>query len=410
MKELKFKDFSTNIENLKWNNSIKRNSEIYKRPNDIRSDFARDYTRIIHSNGYRRLKTKTQVFFATTSDHVCTRIEHVNHVASVSGTIAKQLGLNEELVQAIAVGHDVGHAPFGHHGESVIKSIAQEKIEKGGFWHEKNSLFFLDKIETLRDEKGIKRNLNLTYAVRDGIISHCGEVDENAIFPRKDWIDLNKIERPNQFQPYTWEGCVVKIADKIAYLGRDIEDAISFKILNYAHYKHLKLLLSKYLKNENIREINNGILIHRFIMDLIKNSSPDKGIRLSQNYLELMKEIKTFNYEVIYNYWRIQEFKKYATLIINTIFDTLMRYFELREFTVRMSQSRKNFPSISQYFEDWLIIYSNYNLRFKQKRKYETQIVYDVNDRESYVKCCLDFISGMTDSFAIKCFEEVISF
>ena len=117
----KFKEVSANPSNPIWNKFIDREETIYQRPNDIRSEFARDYTRILHSNGYRRLKTKTQVFFATKNDHICTRIEHVNHVASVSTTIAKNLGLNEELVNAIALGHDIGHAPFGHHGETVIR-------------------------------------------------------------------------------------------------------------------------------------------------------------------------------------------------------------------------------------------------------------------------------------------------
>ncbi|WP_321996814.1 dGTP triphosphohydrolase [Draconibacterium orientale] len=410
MTDKKFYDVRITSENTKWSNSVGRINSIYQRPNDIRSDFARDYTRILHSNGYRRLKTKTQVFFATKSDHICTRIEHVNHVASVSSTIAKHLGLNEELVSAIAIGHDVGHAPFGHHGETVLKRLAQENIKEGTFWHEKNSLFFLDNIETLKDEKGNSKNLNLTYAVRDGIISHCGEVNENAIFPRTENIELDEIEKANQYQPYTWEGCVVKIADKIAYLGRDIEDAMYFRILNFKHYKELRSIIAKHLNNDNLREINNGILIHGFIMDLLDNSSPDKGINLSENYLGLMNDIKAFNYRVIYKYWRIEQFKNYATLIIETIFKTLMRYYDLNEFEVRIAISRRNFPSISHFFEDWLVKYSNINPEKRKKKKYVNRIIYDVQNKESFAKCCVDFISGMTDSFAIKCYNEIISF
>lgn len=410
MTDKKFYNERATIENQNWDNLINRENDIYKRPNDIRTDFARDFTRILHSNGYRRLKTKTQVFFATKSDHICTRIEHVNHVASVSSTIAKYLGLNDELVSAIAIGHDVGHAPFGHHGETILKGLAKEYIQGGTFWHEKNSLFFLDNIETLKDEKGYSKNLNLTYAVRDGIISHCGEVNENAIFPRNENIDLNNIAKANQYQPYTWEGCVVKIADKIAYLGRDIEDAIYFRILNFKHYKELGKIIAKHLGKDNLREINNGILIHGFIMDLVKNSSPEEGIKLSENYLGLMNEIKTFNYRVIYKYWRIEQFKNYATLIIETIFNTLMRYYELNEYEVRMAISRRNFPSISHFFEDWLVKYSNINPEKRKKKKYVNRVIYDVNCKESFAKCCIDFISGMTDSFAIKCYNEIISF
>jgi dGTPase len=140
--------------NLKWAECIKRENVLYHRDSDIRSEFSRDYNRIIHSNAYRRLKHKTQVFFATRNDHICTRIEHVTHVASISYSIAKFLGLDTELTNAIAVGHDLGHAPFGHKGEEVLKKITEEKIEKT-FWHEQNSLNFVDNIEVLLDENAV---------------------------------------------------------------------------------------------------------------------------------------------------------------------------------------------------------------------------------------------------------------
>ena len=109
--------------NEKWENSITRISPLSHKPFDIRSEFDRDNTRILHSSAYRRLKHKTQVFFATNNDHVCTRIEHVNHVASISKTISKALGLNVSLAEAIALGHDLGHSPFGHHGERIIEKM-----------------------------------------------------------------------------------------------------------------------------------------------------------------------------------------------------------------------------------------------------------------------------------------------
>jgi len=168
----------------KWDAAIHREYDLYKRENEIRSPFARDYTRILHCTAYRRLKHKTQVFFATTNDHVCTRIEHVNHVNSVSKTIALFLGLNSELTDAISLGHDLGHAPFGHMGEMVLESHTKQLVPEFSFWHEKNSLRFVDHIETLEGPEGKYINLDLTYAVRDGMICHCGEVNQNGITPR----------------------------------------------------------------------------------------------------------------------------------------------------------------------------------------------------------------------------------
>lgn len=122
----KFVHFASNSDNPNWNKHIERCGELYKRNDDIRSQYERDYTRILHSLAYRRLKHKTQVFFNIDNDHICTRMEHVQHVESVSCTIAKFLGLNQDLTQAIAMGHDLGHAPFGHEGEVELTKIRKE--------------------------------------------------------------------------------------------------------------------------------------------------------------------------------------------------------------------------------------------------------------------------------------------
>src|SRR6266511_2838285 len=142
----KFKNVAIQAENPKGGQCIKREQDIYRREDEIRSEFSRDYNRILHCTAYRRLKHKTQVFFATRNDHICTRIEHVNHVASVSYTIANCLGLNTELTMAIATGHDLGHAPFGHAGEEILRGLAQAELGEN-FWHEKNSLRFIDYCE-----------------------------------------------------------------------------------------------------------------------------------------------------------------------------------------------------------------------------------------------------------------------
>lgn len=211
-----FADFSSvkmDENNPKWEAAISRKNEIYQKEYDLRTPFERDIHRILHSNGYRRLKNKTQVFFAPHNDHICTRIEHVTHVASVAETIAKFLKLNLDLVKAIAMGHDIGHAPFGHEGENILRDIAREHSLKS-FWHEANSLHFIDNIETLPDYQGYQQNLDLTYAVRDGIVCHCGEVDDRILKPREDACDLITISKGGKVGAYTYEGCVVKIADK----------------------------------------------------------------------------------------------------------------------------------------------------------------------------------------------------
>ena len=183
MKDI-LKNVSTTEHSPKWKNIIKRENELYSRGNDIRSDFERDYTRIIHSLAFRRMKHKTQVFFSPENDHICTRMEHVILVESISDTISSYLGLNTKLTKAIAMAHDIGHSPFGHQGEKILSEISQKEIGKT-FWHERNGMEMVDKIILLEDDKQQLQNLNLTYGVKDGIISHCGEIDENGLKHRE---------------------------------------------------------------------------------------------------------------------------------------------------------------------------------------------------------------------------------
>lgn len=384
---------------------IERVDSLYNRSDDIRSPFARDYNRILHCTAYRRLKHKTQVFFATTNDHICTRMEHVNHVTAVSYTIAKYLGLNTELTNAIALGHDLGHAPFGHAGETFIKKIIQKETGET-FWHEKNSLRFVDECETLEDPKGNHWNLNLTYGVRDGIISHCGEVDENGIIPRSQAIDLKAIQRPNEFQPYTWEGCVVKISDKIAYLGRDIEDAVSLKILSRSDIRNLIKAVRPFTKSP-IKELNTTVIMHDFIIDLCENSTIKSGICLSQKNLDLMNALKKFNYESIYNHWKIENYKKFAELVISSIYEMLRKFYKKESTCNEIKKYTEVYPILCGVFLEWLKKYS-----YSDKREifYKNKVLYDLNREKDYVKAIVDFIAGMTDSFAIKLFNEIIMF
>ena len=356
----------------------------------MRSEFERDYTRILHCNAYRRLKHKTQVFFSPENDHVCTRIEHVMHVESVSYTIAKYFGLNTELTKAIATGHDIGHSPFGHAGERILSEISQKEIGEN-FWHERNGMEYVDKIELLQDMNQNWQNLNLTYAVRDGIISHCGEIDENSLRPREEYINLYDYEYPNQYAPYTWEGCVVKIADKISYLGRDIEDAITLGILDEKLEELYKILKQKEV-------INNTVIINHLIGDLCENSSPEKGLCFSEGTFKMLKEIKEFNYKYIYKAERLKPSARYFNIIINEIYSTIKKNYGKKDKSVN--------PEVIESFEKWL---SNYwNLKRNDKNK--NDVIFDMKNERDFCKAIIYYISGMTDNFAIETYNKIVGF
>ena len=414
--------------NEKWENVIKREQELYNRPNDIRSEFERDYTRIIHCTAYRRMKHKTQVFFNIDNDHICTRMEHVNHVEAVSYTIAAELGLDLELTRAIACGHDIGHAPFGHEGESVLNDLMDEYLsteyknshfdsqKKKFFWHEKNGLHFVDSIELLPDPYGIEKNLNLTYAVRDGIISHCGEVDENGLKPRAECFDLKKFQYPGQFMPCTWEGCVVKISDKIAYLGRDIEDAITLGILPEEAKIQLKEISEKYIERATL---NTTSLMHSLIGDICENSSPEKGICLGHKKLELLNLVKDFNYKFIYSSKHFDVYKAYVRLIITSIFKLLFSLYDKKYTILRVrNELGELYPRLTKDFIESLakrcthsMVKQNDVALLKRVSNLQNEKIYGgLEDKDIYIQAIIDYISGMTDAYIITIFNELLSF
>ena len=394
-----FSSVSMSNTNPKWNNTISRLSPLYSRNNDIRSEFERDFTRIIHSNAYRRLKHKTQVFYSPQNDHICTRIEHVNHVESISYTISHYLGLNDELTRAIAVSHDLGHSPFGHKGEKILDKICKRDLNSS-FWHEKNGLFFVDNTELLEDNEGNKQNLNLTYGVRDGIISHCGEIDENSIKPREDFLSLDEYQYPNQFAPYTWEACVVKISDKISYIGRDIEDAVTLGILD----EHLDKLYD--LLGYTSGTINNTVIINNLIYDLCNNSSPDKGLCFSDQSLELMNKIKKFNYEYIYSSDILKPSDNYFSVVIEQIYNTLKNTYNGTKTFDQLHKLKKFYPNLVTRFIDWFNNFSTLGDRENLKNK----VLFDIEKPNDYYFAIVLYIAGMTDKFAIDTYNEIIGF
>lgn len=424
----RFSDVAVNEKNEMYEYLIKRQKSMYTTDGDSRSPFERDYTRILHSNSFRRMKHKTQVFFNVENDHICTRMEHVLHVESVSHSIAQALGLNCELTQAIAIGHDLGHTPFGHVGERILNNLAVNGIvEKGEtivsglsqnmikslngasyFWHERNSLRMVDKLDLLADDNGKERNLNLTFAVRDGIISHCGELKTVNLKPRTRHIDLTKdFIRSGQFEPATWEGCAVKIADKIAYLGRDIEDAIRLKFITDKDLDKLKDIA-----DENI-VMNTTTLMHRMIVDICRESSPDCGIVLGENNKKLIDDVLKFNNHYIYQSSKFCAYKDYCKMVLSWIFRNLAVLYDYD----KTIDNIKTMPYkiLKESFLDWIYTYTDLNYIPKEEQphyeRYNNDKIYGrLENRDIYIQAVIDYISGMTDNYAIKVFKEFITF
>lgn len=399
----KFENYAANLNNPKWNYMIKRETPLYSRENDLRNEFQRDYTRIIHSNAYKRLKHKTQVFFSPENDHICTRIEHVTLVESISYTIADYLGLNTELTKAISIAHDLGHSPFGHVGEKILSDLSEKDVGFR-FWHEKNGLNFVDNIELLEDNNRNYRNLNLTYAVRDGIISHCGEINENELKPRDQYIDLNDYNYPNQYSPYTWEACVVKISDKISYIYRDIIDAIELGILDEKLDELYDLL--EINKSENI--INNTTVLNTLIKDLCKNSTPEKGLCFSNKALNLINKIKKFNYENIYTSKRIQPSNRFFEVVIKEIYYLLKSTYEDTNTLKNIEKFKRIYPKLYESFTSFINNY--YDIKNREDLKLKNKVLFSFKNEKDFYKSIIYFIAGMTDNFAIEIYKEIIKF
>ena len=397
--------------NPSWEKLIARKTPLYSKDNDCRDPFERDYTRILHSLAYRRLKHKTQVFFNIENDHICTRMEHVSHVESVSTTIAKDLGLNVGLTRAIAMGHDLGHAPFAHQGERELDELSRKYLGKS-FFHEKNGLHFVDDIELLEDDYRIFRNLDLTYAVRDGIISHCGEVDENGLRPRSEYIDLADFTVCGQYQPFTWEACVVKLSDKIAYVGRDIDDAIRLKFLNKDNIEQLSGMAKEYDK----RAINTTVIIHNMIYDVCRNSSPEKGICLSDTFADQLKEIKDFNYRYIYRNKRLDPFVAYAHLVINQLFEALADAYDGENTVNELLKRAEFYPELMGEFAEWIEKFcisddNIFDIASQKNAQCRNAKIYSrLETPEIYYGAIIDYISGMSDNYAIRVFNELITY
>jgi len=351
-------------------NSLLTSRQI-ERPEDIRGAFFRDQTAIIHSLAFRRLKHKTQVFFSPDNDHICTRIEHALHVASISATICKALDLDQELAQAIGLGHDLGHAPFGHAGEMVLKKMMQN----APFIHEIHSLRVADKLENYG------RGLNLTYAVRDGIIAHCGEVDEQFIeiapVPNK----LEHLTRQPQ-KPSTWEGCAVRISDSIAYLGRDLEDAIKANLITTQDIPQ---------NVQKVLGIRNSDIINRLVYDVIDWSKSNNKVGFSAEMFGIVREFKEFSRINIYHNPKMSYWNSYARTALTAIYEYLNQLFD-------------------KFQTDWQA-YTASNTALDNKFGNYIKALENVYAAINFNKDVIlrDYIAGMTDSYALHCFENILT-
>jgi dGTPase len=387
-----FNKYRAYNENPKWEHMISRCEPLYSRNNNLRSEFQRDHTRILNTNAYKRMKHKTQVFFQPKSDHICTRGEHVNLVDSISYTISNYLGLNTELTRAIAISHDIGHSPFGHAGEKILSEISQRDLGTS-FWHEQNGLNMVDNVELLEDLDMNMRNLNLTYAVRDGIISHCGEVDENTLKPRDEYIDLNNYTKPNQYAPFTWEGCVL----------RDIKDAIELHIIDNDLEE-----LYKRLNMKNSAVINNTTIVNNLIYDICTNSTPEKGLYLSADNLHILNTIKQFNYEKIYLNERIIKSHKYFSLVLNELYNILKDAYDGENTLLSLNKMHRFYPALIDSFTNWISSY--WDITDRTNTNLKNKVIVNIKNEKEYYKAIIYYLSGMTDNFAINTYMQIIRF
>jgi len=343
-----------------------------ERDNDIRTSFFRDIDRIIYSLAFIRYQDKTQVFSYTNHDHVSKRMIHVQFVSKIARTIGRALGLNEDLIEAAALGHDLGHVPFGHVGETILNEISL-KHNEGFFNHNIESARVLMNIENYG------KGLNISVQVLDAIFCHNGEMALGTYKPRnktkeefleeyeKSYKDKNLLV---QLEPMTLEGCVVRVSDLIAYLGRDIDDAIRMKLI----------------KREDIPSSITSVLgsttkeiVNTCINDIVKNSYDKNYIKFSKEIYETIEELKKFNYTAIYNNSESGKTKDELKVKFNTLFDNYLE---------DIKNNNENSPIIKSYLNNMCESYKKDNTK---------------------ERIVIDYIAGMTDDYFLSEYERIIN-
>ncbi len=289
---------------------VRRNDEAQLQ-GGYRQAFSIDADRILHSLAYTRYIDKTQVFYLLKNDHITHRVLHVQLVSKIARTIGHFLGLNEDLIEAIALGHDIGHAPFGHDGENFLSELCS-RHGIGYFQHNVQSVQFMERVE--RKGKG----WNLCLQTLDGILCHDGEIHEEQLEPMSDKsfetlddeFSRKKREPGISLIPMTLEGCVVRMADTISYIGRDIEDAIRMNLIKRSD---LPADSTQVLGN------TNGTIVFNLVTDILRNSFEKTYVAFSPGVSRALQSLKQFNLERIY---RNPKIKKH-TLTIRKLFKYL---------------------------------------------------------------------------------------
>ena len=319
-----------------------------------RQNFSLDTDRILHSLAYSRYIDKTQVFYLIKNDHITHRVLHVQLVSKIARTVGRLLRLNEDLIEATALGHDIGHTPFGHDGEGFLSEVSRT-YGLGHFLHNVQSVRFLERIE--RKGKG----WNLTLQVLDGILCHDGEVHSQALRPKKDkdfqTFDIEVKEKETNpsmdIRPMSLEGCMVRIADTISYIGRDIEDAI-----------RLGLIKRNELPEDSRRILGetNGTIVYTLVEDVVTNSLDKPYACFSQEVGEALMKLKEFNHNRIYMSEKVKQQTSKIKLMFELLFERYLSDLQTgnensdvkREFLDGMSSEYKDHTPPSEIVRDFI--------------------------------------------------------
>ena len=335
----------------------------------IRPPFFRDADRIIYSLAYTRYIDKTQVFSFNENDMISRRMTHVQMVSKIARTIGRALNLNEDLIEAASLGHDLGHAPFGHEGENCLTRLSQ-KYGEGYFNHNVQSVRLLMNIEKSGNGK------NITVQVLDAIFCHNGEMLENTYYPVKKTKEQFLEEYKNSYKdqsilkkvrPMTLEGCVVRISDVVAYIGKDIEDALRLN----------KIVIEDVPKEvTDILGTKNSEIVNTIIMDIIKNSIGKNYIKMSDTIFNAIKSLIDFNYKKIYSMANTDEDRKNMYNSFEKLFGKYLKQLRKRE------KDSDIYTLFLNYMNEGYI------------------------KNTSDVRKIIDYISGMTDDFFLKQYKK----